>query len=89
MLSDVLQGSVPGLILFLVFFNNLDVLVELVTKIRKFASDTKLRQAMRTDQDRELVQTAWAETCGMAFNIKQCMVMQLGHKNPQYPLYAR
>jgi ribonuclease P/MRP protein subunit RPP40 len=79
--------------LFLVFINNLDVQAALVTIVRKFADDTKLAQAVRTDSDRELLQssldklTAWADTWGMSFNVKKCMVMHFGHGNPKRSYY--
>ncbi len=44
---------------------------------------------MRTDSDRELLQSsldklaAWADTWGMSFIVKKCMVMHFGHGNPK------
>jgi hypothetical protein len=90
-LSGVPQGSVLGPILFLIFINNLDVQAALVTTVKKFADDTKLGQIVRTDKDRETLQqcldqlTAWANTWGMAFNVKKCMVMHFGANNQHYP----
>jgi hypothetical protein len=92
-LSGVPQGSVLGPILFLVFINNLDVQAALVTIVRKFADDTKLGQVVKTDRDSEVLQnsldklTAWADTWGMSFNVKKCVVMHFGHNNPKRPYY--
>ncbi len=82
-----------GPILFLVFINNLDVQAALVTLVRKFADDTKLGQAVRTDSDRELLQSsldklaAWTDTWGMSYTVKKCMVMHSGHGNPKRLYY--
>jgi ribonuclease P/MRP protein subunit RPP40 len=92
-LSGVPQCSVLGPILFLVFINNLDVQTALVTIVRKFADDTKLGQVVKTDRDSEVLQnsldklTAWADTWGMSFNVKKCVVMHFGHNNPKRPYY--
>jgi ribonuclease P/MRP protein subunit RPP40 len=86
-LSGLPQGSVLGPILFLVFINNLDAMVQLITIIRKFADNTKLGQVIRSQAERDLLQqcldktTAWAKEWGMKFNISKCKVMHLGLKN--------
>jgi hypothetical protein len=84
------QGSLLGKVLFLVFINNLDAQVAVVTTVKNFADDTKLGQIVRTDHDRAALQycldqlSAWATTWGMAFNIKKCMVMHFGARNQHY-----
>jgi hypothetical protein len=56
--------------------------------VKKLADETKLGQVIRTDHDREALQpsldklTDWASTWGMSFNIKKCMIMYFGAKNP-------
>jgi ribonuclease P/MRP protein subunit RPP40 len=92
-LSGVPQGSVLGPILFLIFINNLDVQAAMITTVKKFADDTKLGQVVRTEQDKIALQnclnklTEWADTWGMSFNVKKCMIMHFGTKNPKHPYY--
>ena len=89
-LSGVPQGSVLGPLLFLIFINDIDMAVEGIDIIKKFADDTKVGHVMETEADRVMMQEAldalckWATTWGMAFNIKKCKVMHLGPKNPEH-----
>jgi hypothetical protein len=50
-----------GLVLFLVFINNLDVEAELVTKLKMFADDMKLGQVVRCKHDRKFSRRAWTK----------------------------
>ena len=87
-LSGVPQGSVLGPILFLIFINDLDLAVEFVELLRKFADDTKIAQTIRSDEDRNTLQAAldslldWAARWGMTFNVQKCKVMHVGRSNP-------
>ncbi len=87
-LSGVPQGSVLCPILFLIFINDLDTAAVFIDLLRKFADDTKLGQTAATAEESERLQQAltnlceWSEKWGMAFNIKKCKVMHLGHNNP-------
>jgi hypothetical protein len=88
-LSGVPQGSVLGPLLFLIFINDLDNVVEMVD-VKKFADDTKLGKQVRADIDRADLQLAldnaiaWAKMWGMQFNIEKCKVMHMGCSNPRY-----
>ena len=53
-LSGVPQGSVLGLILFLIYINDLDD--SITTKVLKFADDTKLFRKVNTDGDKQHLQ---------------------------------
>ena len=78
--SGVPQGSVLGPLLFLIYINELEE--EVVSKVFKFADDTKLfRQdsdtvdavGMQEDLDR-LVE--WADKWQMQFNVSKCKVLK-------------
>jgi len=81
----------PGPLLFLIYINDLEE--EVVSKVFKFADDTKLfRQdcdtvdavGMQEDLDR-LVE--WDDKWQMQFNVSKCKVMHVGKKNPRHPYY--
>jgi hypothetical protein len=87
LLSSVPHGSVPGLLLFLIFINDLDLAVSLDELLVKFADDTKLARIVKSDEDRLKLKLAlenlvkWTHEWGMLFNIKKCKVMHLGCSN--------
>jgi len=89
--SGVPQGSLLGPVLFSVYINDIDLLVELITLLIKFADDTKLANTIRCDEDRQRLQDCldalmeWAAKWGMAFNTAKCKVMHIGRQNPRYP----
>ena len=93
--SGVPQGSVLGPLLFLIYINDLDV--GLVSRIAKFADDTKLGiDAMDPESvdglRRDLIQIGeWSEKWQMPFNVDKCAVMHIGQRNPeaQYSLLGQ
>jgi hypothetical protein len=84
--SGVPQGSVLGPLLFLIYINDLDS--GLVSKISKFADDTKLgANAADPDAVRNLQLDLdkigeWSEKWLMPFNTDKCKVMHIGYANP-------
>ena len=93
--SSVVQGSVLGGTLFLVFaddiikrFPDLKAMIETLIAML-FADDTKVAQVVEGKEDASKLQKIidelykWAEEWGMTFNIKKCKVMHVGHKNPR------
>jgi hypothetical protein len=89
-LSGVPQGSVLGPILFLIFINDLDSVVEEVDIVKKFADDTKMGQRVADEGGRDKLQKAinklmeWSAKWGMEFNVGKCKVMHFGHNNPAH-----
>jgi hypothetical protein len=83
--SGVPQGSVLGPILFLIYINDLDVGV--ISKLGKFADDTKLGrgvpneieiQSLRDDLNKIF---QWSLDWQMLFNADKCTVMHMGRNN--------
>jgi len=83
--SGVPQGSVLRPVLFLIFINDLDA--KILSKILKFADDTKLfgnanMAAIREFKQKDLDSLfKWSEIWQMSFNIDKCKVMHLGSRN--------
>ncbi len=88
-LSGMPQGSILGPVLFIVHINDIDLVLKMITLLRKFADDTKLGQVVGTVEQVQRLQQAldalitWADQWGMEFNIKKCKVMHMGHNNPK------
>ena len=86
--SGVPQGSVLGPLLFIMYINDIDV--GLNNFISKFADDTKIGNAILTEEDKNSLQNdlnkiiAWSEKWQMPFNVNKCQVLQCGSKNKGY-----
>ena len=85
--SSVPQSSVLGLLLFLIYINDLDT--NIVRKTSKFADETKLCQRGRNPNDTMELQedinklVEWAIKWKINFNVDKCSVMHIGHNNMQ------
>jgi hypothetical protein len=83
--SGVPQGSVLGPVLFLIYINDIDI--DLISRLSKFADDTKLYNSVSTDQDRVGLQSdldklhEWSKKWQMKFNVDKCSVVHLGKNN--------
>jgi ribonuclease P/MRP protein subunit RPP40 len=83
--SGVPQGSVLGPLLFLIYINDIDECV--VSRVLKFADDTKLIGVVANDEDVKTLQNdlrnlcGWSEDWLMLFNVEKCKVMHMGHNN--------
>jgi len=87
--SGVPQGSVLGPILFLIYINDLDT--DIVSKLGKFADDSKLCKSINSQTDVSILQNdlylleKWADKWQMKFNEEKCVVMHLGKNNVKKP----
>jgi len=86
--SGVPQGSVLGPLLFVVFINDIDS--EIVSKISKFADDTKMGRGVDTEEEADVLRKdieglhRWAEKWQMKFNKEKCSVMHMGKDNKRF-----
>jgi len=85
--SSVVQGSVLGPLLFLIFINDLDILIQERApgvKLYKFADDSKLGQGIQNNEDIKKFQEAiealveWCKLNGMQLHPAKCSVMKFG-----------
>ena len=85
--SGVPQGSVLGPLLFLIYINDLDV--GIISKLGKFADDTKVARGVSNDREVDILREdlcnifQWSVDWQMLFNLDKCTVIHLGSKNPQ------
>ena len=85
MLSGVPQGSVLGPLLFLIYINDIDD--RIISKLWKFADDTKICHNIKSERDAEILRNdlrelyKWSEDWQMLFNLDKCVVIHFGTKN--------
>lgn len=92
-LSSVVQGSVLGPVLFLIFINDLDISIkqqDINTSIFKFADDSKLGRVVCSGEDAAAFQSAidalvvWCRDWGMELHPGKCKVLHFGHNNQHF-----
>jgi len=90
-ISSVVQGSVIGPVLFLIFINDIDMVVgEGETKLFKYADDTKFGRRIQTHEDAATLQiclddvTRWADRNGMSLHPLKTTILHFGHSNPRH-----
>ncbi len=86
--SGVPRGFVVGPVLFIIYIN--DINVELYNFIAKFSADTKIRNSVISDRDKQSLQddvnkiSAWFVRWEMPFNVQKCHILQVGTRNLKY-----
>ena len=84
-MSRVPQGSVLGLVLFLIYINDLDD--NITSNVLKFADDTKVFRKVNTDGDKQHLQNyidklvKRSEEWQMLLNFGKCKCLHTGHGN--------
>ena len=84
-LSGVPQGSVLGPLLFTIYINDIDETV--VSKLVKFADDSKLCKGVNEEEDVNQLRSdmnklfKWSVDWQMLFNVDKCAVIHVGKNN--------
>ncbi len=84
--NGVPRGSVLGLLLFLVYIDDLEE--RILSKLSKFADDTNFAGVVNAlEQSQELQRDLarlldWVQKWDMQFNVNKCKVMHIGTKTP-------
>jgi len=89
----VVQGSVLGPILFLIYINSLDAAIQshdMNILVSKYADDTKIGREITDAGDSASLQQAidnlkvWCEEWGMEIHPDKCLVIHFGRTNPRF-----
>jgi len=85
--SGVVQGSVLGALLFIIFVNDVTTTLEDPTTCQLYADDMKLYSRIELGRPNSLASSLtnlklWSETWQLNINNNKCSIMHLGTRNP-------
>jgi len=90
-ISSVVQGSVIGPVLFIIFINDIDFVIDKHgTTMFKYADDSKFGRRIRSTNDAAILQSdlngvvQWAARNGMTLHPQKTVVVHFGRSNPRH-----
>ena len=88
--SGVPQGGVLGLLLFVVYINDLSEILTPGVILKLFADDAKLYTEIKTGDNVDELQicidnlSCWAKTWQLSISISKCALIDIGYKNEHF-----